>query len=106
MTDQLLRYGEVTTEVTMEVSAGTPVKTLVETPVKVSEKTSEKILQAILENAEITIAVLADRIGIATRSVERNIRKFRTPDQEDFALIRKCVPAGRHENSAALQCRG
>jgi ATP-dependent DNA helicase RecG len=59
---------------------------------KMSEKTSEKILQAILENAEITIAVLADRVGISTRTVERNIRKL----QEEKRLRRIGPDRGGH----------
>jgi predicted HTH transcriptional regulator len=55
-------------------------------------KTSVKILQAILENAEITIADLADRVGITTRSVERNIRKL----QEEKRLRRIGRDKGGH----------
>jgi DNA-binding Lrp family transcriptional regulator len=67
-----------------EAGARTSVKTSVKTSEKMSVKTSVKILQAILENAEITIPVLADRVGITTRSVERNIRKL----QEEKRLRR------------------
>jgi ATP-dependent DNA helicase RecG len=59
---------------------------------KSSVKTSVKILQAILENAEITIPDLADRVGITTRSVERNIRKL----QEEKRLCRIGPDKGGH----------
>ena len=51
---------------------------------KTSEKTSEKILQAIRENEKVTISELSDRIGVTTRSIERNIKKL----QEDGVLER------------------
>jgi DNA-binding Lrp family transcriptional regulator len=57
-----------------------------------SVKTSVKILQAILENAEITIPDIADRVGITTRSVERNIRKL----QEEKRLRRIGPDKGGH----------
>ena len=60
--------------------------------VKTSVKTSVKILQAILENAEITIPDIADRVGITTRSVERNIRKL----QEEKRLRRIGPDKGGH----------
>ncbi len=45
---------------------------------KTSGKTSGKIIQLILQNSSITISEMALQIGIAERSVERNIRKLQT----------------------------
>ena len=44
---------------------------------KTSEKTSEKILVLIKENKNITIAELANKIGVTNRSIERNIQKLK-----------------------------
>ena len=52
------------------------------TSVKMSVKTSEKVLQSILENAEITIAVLADRVGITTRSVSPTATSWTSRSRE------------------------
>ncbi|MDD3927045.1 MAG: winged helix-turn-helix transcriptional regulator [bacterium] len=40
-------------------------------------KTAEMILEAISQNNSVTIAELAARIGVAERSIERNIQKLR-----------------------------
>jgi predicted HTH transcriptional regulator len=41
---------------------------------KTSEKTSEKILRYIKEDASITIAGLAQKTGLTTRTIERNLK--------------------------------
>lgn len=43
---------------------------------KGSEKSSEKILRHIEENAKITIEQLAEKIGISTRAIEKNLKKL------------------------------
>ena len=45
---------------------------------KTSEKTSEKILRFMASNQRITIAELAEAIGVTTRSIERNIENLKT----------------------------
>jgi predicted HTH transcriptional regulator len=74
------------------VSTTTGSKPITEAGAGTSVKTSVKILQAILENAEITIPGIADRVGITTRSVERNIRKL----QKEKRLRRVCPDKGGH----------
>jgi predicted HTH transcriptional regulator len=51
-------------------------KTSEKVSVKSSEKTSEKILVLVGENPLITIAELAQVIGVAERSIERNLKKL------------------------------
>ncbi len=51
---------------------------LEKTPEKTSEKTSEKILVLIAENPLLTIAELAELIGVTERSIERNLKKLQT----------------------------
>jgi predicted HTH transcriptional regulator len=46
-----------------------------------SEKTSEIFLNIVRENRQVTIAELADLVGITTRSVERNIKKLQDAGQ-------------------------
>ncbi len=41
---------------------------------KTSEKMSEKIISALRQNPSMTIAGLARRFGVATRSIERHLR--------------------------------
>jgi ATP-dependent DNA helicase RecG len=79
-------------EPSTEADGKSSVKSSVKASVKTSVKTSEKILQAILENAEITITVLAARVGITTRSVERNIQKL----QKEKRLCRIGPDKGGH----------
>ena len=55
---------------------------------KTSGKTSGKILVAVRQNARITITELAVLIGIAERSVERNIQKL-----QNEGLLRRIGPA-------------
>lgn len=43
---------------------------------KCREKTSGEIIDAIRQNGHITIAELAQQIGITQRSIERNIQKL------------------------------
>jgi len=43
---------------------------------KTSEKTSEKIIAALQRNSSLTIAELAKSVGVATRSIERNLQKL------------------------------
>ncbi len=45
---------------------------------KTSEKTSEKIVQLVREDNKITIAELAEKVGITTRSIERNLKQLQT----------------------------
>ncbi len=45
---------------------------------KASEKTSEKILHLVAKNQLITIAELAQAIGVTPRSIERNIKNLQT----------------------------
>jgi len=51
-------------------------KMQLETVGKTSVKTSVKIAQIIRKNAHVTIPELAEITGVATRSVERNIKKL------------------------------
>jgi Fic family protein len=51
---------------------------------KMTEKTSEKILRYIKENASITIAELAEKTGLTTRTIERNLRVL----QKEERLVR------------------
>lgn len=51
---------------------------------KMTEKKSEKILRHIRENASITIAGLAQKTGLTTRTIERNLRVL----QKEGKLIR------------------
>ncbi len=55
---------------------------------KTSEKTSEKILRMVRANPDVTIGELAAKIGVTTRSVERNIGKLQTA-----GLLRRVGPA-------------
>jgi len=64
-----------TSEKTPETSEKTP-ETSEKNP-ETSEKTSEKIILLVGENPTITIAELADKLGITGRSVERNIEKLK-----------------------------
>ena len=59
---------------------------------KTSEKTSEKILEVIRKNNQITIAQLSDKIGVTTRSIERNIKKL----QDGQRLQREGPDRGGH----------
>lgn len=43
-----------------------------------NEKSSEKIIQLIKSNIQITIKELAERLGLSTRAVEKNIAKLKT----------------------------
>ncbi|MDQ8187674.1 helix-turn-helix domain-containing protein [Pelagicoccus sp. SDUM812002] len=43
---------------------------------KTSEKTSEKIVHLMAQNQQITIAEMSEKIGVTTRSIERNIKKL------------------------------
>ena len=60
---------------TSESGSGTGSETVSE---KTSEKTSEKILKLADANPEITIAELAEKTGVTTRSIERNLRKLQS----------------------------
>ena len=44
---------------------------------KTSEKTSEKILRLLKHHPEMTIEQLAAEIGVATRSIERNLKQLK-----------------------------
>ncbi len=59
---------------------------------KTSEKTSEKILRLARENSQVTIAELAKKTGVTTRSVERNLRNL----QDRGALRRVGADKGGH----------
>lgn len=61
---------------------------------KASEKTSEKIVAALLLDATITISELAKKVGVTTRSIERNLQKL-----QDEGRIRRIGAAkgGRWE---------
>lgn len=48
-----------------------------ETPIKGSEKSSERILRIIKDNSSVTIAELANAIGISSRAIEKQIRTLR-----------------------------
>lgn len=48
---------------------------------KGSEKSSEKIIEMIRLNGSVTIAELADRIGISTRAVEKQIAKLKAENR-------------------------
>lgn len=43
---------------------------------KVMEKTSEKIIQLLVLMSDVTIAELAEQIGISERSIERNLQNL------------------------------
>ena len=49
---------------------------LTKTSEKVSEKTSEIIINALDHNHAMTIAELANTLGLSTRSIERNLQKL------------------------------
>lgn len=57
-----------------QMVAGTPSESALPDDRKTSEKTSEKILTILAVTPETTIAELASKTGITTRSVERNLR--------------------------------
>lgn len=48
-----------------------------ETPIKGSGKSSERILRIIKDNSSVTIAELANAIGISSRAIEKQIRTLR-----------------------------
>ena len=52
---------------------------------KTSEKTSEKILSALRNNPQLTIAELADSLGVTTRTVERNLKKLQ--DENNLSRV-------------------
>jgi ATP-dependent DNA helicase RecG len=56
--------------------------------VETSEKASEKIIVEIHRKPEVTIAELAQLIGVTTRSVERNLRKL-----QDSGILKRVGPA-------------
>jgi ATP-dependent DNA helicase RecG len=55
---------------------------------KTSEKTSEKILAEIRINRQVTIAELSERVGVTTRSIERNLKKL-----QGTGLLQRIGPA-------------
>jgi predicted HTH transcriptional regulator len=61
--------------------------TLIELLSKTSEKTSEKIIVALQQNSALTIAELAKSVGVATRSIERNLQKL-----QDEGRLRRIGP--------------
>ena len=48
---------------------------------KSSEKSSEKILNLMKENNKITIKELAEKIGISTRAIEKNIENLKSDNK-------------------------
>jgi ATP-dependent DNA helicase RecG len=70
-----------------ETSRKTREKTSEKTSEKKSEKTSEKILHLIAGNNKITIAELAEVVGVAPRSIERNIQHL-----QKQGLLRRIGP--------------
>lgn len=61
-----------------KIDLGLATKTSEKASEKASEKTSEKILRHIISDKNITIAGLAEVIGVTTRSIERNIQKLQS----------------------------
>jgi ATP-dependent DNA helicase RecG len=61
-----------------EEDLGRAIVTSEKTSEKVSEKTSEKIVRHILVDKDMTIADLAEAIGVTTRTIERNIQKLQS----------------------------
>jgi ATP-dependent DNA helicase RecG len=61
-----------------EEDLGRAIVTSEKTSEKVSEKTSEKIVRHILADKDMTIADLAEAIGVTTRTIERNIQKLQS----------------------------
>jgi len=59
---------------------------------KTSEKTSKKIIALLKKTLTLTIKNLADKIGVTTRSIERNIKKL----QKQGLLRRKGPGKGGH----------
>jgi|WetSurMetagenome_2_1015567.scaffolds.fasta_scaffold1390580_1 DeoR/GlpR family transcriptional regulator of sugar metabolism len=45
---------------------------------KMSEKTPDRILRLVSSNHDITIAELAQAIGVTSRTIERNIKKLQS----------------------------
>ncbi len=45
------------------------------------EKSSEKILRLLKSSSQMTIAELADQLGISTRAIEKNIKKLQDSGQ-------------------------
>ena len=56
------------------------------------EKTPEKILQLLHKDNQLTIAVLAEKIGVTTRTIERSLKNL----QKQGTLIRQGPDKGGH----------
>ncbi|MBN1698885.1 MAG: HTH domain-containing protein [Spirochaetales bacterium] len=54
---------------------------------KTSEKTSEKIIILLKETPSLTIEELSSRIGVTTRSIERNVKKL-----QEKGLLKRIGP--------------
>jgi len=67
-------------------------KTSGKTSEKASEKASEKILQLLRKDNQLTIATLSQKIGVSTRSIERNLKIL----QEQGSLVRQGPDKGGH----------
>ena len=63
-------------EFMLQALLDTLTEVLEKTSEKVSDKTSEKIIVLIDKNPLITIAELAEAIGVTERSIERNLKKL------------------------------
>ena len=72
---------------TTEENSGQPMETEQESSLKGSLKSSQKILELISASPSITISEIADRLGMTTRGVDKNIKRLK-----EQGVIRRVGP--------------
>ena len=72
---------------TTEENSGQPMETEQESSLKSSLKSSQKILELISASPSITISEIADRLGMTTRGVDKNIKRLK-----EQGVIRRVGP--------------
>jgi tetratricopeptide (TPR) repeat protein len=72
---------------TMEENSGQPMEIGQESSLKSSLKSSQKILELISVSPSITISEIADRLGMTTRGVDKNIKRLK-----EQGVIRRVGP--------------
>ena len=72
---------------TTEENSGQPMETEQESSLKSSLKSSQKILELISASPNITISEIADRLGMTTRGVDKNIKRLK-----EQGIIRRVGP--------------
>jgi DNA-binding CsgD family transcriptional regulator len=72
---------------TMEENSGQPMEMEQESSLKSSLKSSQKILELISASPSITISEIADRLGMTTRGVDKNIKRLK-----EQGIIRRVGP--------------